>query len=298
MRSLRLFLDLSEEGNFSALARRQHISHTTVARAIDDLEAHFGVRLFQRSTRALRLTRDGERLVDHAAIILGQLDQAEAELAGSDAARGLVRIGVTTALGLHYAERLALLHARHPGLSAEMLVADWRAVADDSGLDLWLSVGEARGEGTTALGLLPRILVAAPAYVAAQGAPLTVEDLPAHRCLSYGYEAHPSPWPVDGREWRVGGFLRANSSEAVRRAMRGGLGIALLPRIQVEEDLARGLAVQILPDAAIPPVAVTVSHGFRGMRLPVRVRAVTDFLVEHFPEQGAGKCPHPGSGRA
>ncbi|WP_159978834.1 MULTISPECIES: LysR family transcriptional regulator [unclassified Novosphingobium] len=283
IRSLRLFVRLSEEGNFSALARRQNLSHTTIARAIDDLEAHFGVRLFQRSTRRLSLTGDGERLVEYAAAILDQVGQAEADLAGAVAARGLVRIGVTTALGLHYAQRLEHLREGHPDLMVELLFADWRDVADDGGLDLWLTVGASEAPGAVALGELARILVAAPAYLEAHGVPSGPDDLMAHQCLTYGYAARSEPWPIDGREMRVNGFLRANTSEAVLRATRGGLGIGLLPRIQVEEDLARGTAVQVLPEARIAPLVIMVAHGFRGMRLPMRARVAMDFLVEGFP---------------
>ncbi|WP_404478241.1 LysR family transcriptional regulator [Novosphingobium sp. BL-52-GroH] len=288
VRSLRLFVRLSEEGSFSALARRQNLSHTTIARAIDELEAHFGVRLFQRSTRRLTLTRDGERLVEHALAILDQVGQAEAELAGTVAARGLVRIGVTTALGLHYAQRLERLRQQHPDLLVELLFADWRDVADDRGLDLWLTVGATEGRApAVVLGEIPRILVAAPAYVEAHGVPATTDDLGAHQCLTYGYAARAEPWPIDGREMRVTGFLRANTSEAVLRAMRGGLGIALLPRIQVEEDLSRGLAVQVLPQVRVAPLTIMATHGFRGMRLPMRARVAMDFLVENFPSEPA-----------
>lgn len=283
VRSLRLFVRLTEEGSFSALARRRNLSHTTIARSIDDLEAHFGVRLFHRTTRRLTLTRDGERLLEHAATILDQVGQAEADLAGAVAARGLVRIGVTTALGLHYAQRLAGLRARHPDLRIELLVADWRDAADDGGLDLWLIPGGESSADAVPLGEIARVLVAAPAYIAARGEPRCVEDLAAHDCLTYGYGARAEPWPVDGRDLRVEGFLRANSSEAVLRATRGGLGIGLLPRIQVEDDLVAGLVVEVMAGARIPPIPVSAAHGFRGMRMPMRARVAMDFLAEAFP---------------
>lgn len=283
IRSLQLFQGVNEQGSFSAFARQKNLSHTTVARAIDDLEAHFGVRLFHRSTRSLTLTREGELLLDHAATILDQLEQAEAELTGAKAVKGLVRLGVTTALGLHYAEKLPALKDRHRGLSVELLIADWRDVSTDSAFDLWLTVGEQPLAAQTPLGNLPLILVAAPSFLEKRGEPKSVEELLAQDCLSYGYEARPSTWVIDGHEVRPSGFLRANSSEAVHRAVRGGLGIALLPSIQVEGDLASGTLFQLLTDTDIDPVFVSVGHnpGFR--HIPLRVQTVRDFLVEHFP---------------
>lgn len=284
IRSLRLFVRLNEEGSFSALGRRQNLSHTTIARAIGDLEQHFGVRLFQRTTRSQALTADGERLLEHAGAILDQMGLAEADLAGAVAARGLVRVGVTTALGFHYAQRLGSVAAQHPDLMIELLIADWRDAADHGGLDLWLWVGDGRSAaGSTLLGQLPRVLVAAPEYLAHHGMPTSGDDLIQHQCLTYGYAARAAPWPIDGRELEVSGFLRANSSEAVLRAMKGGLGIGLLPRIQVEEDLARGLVMQVMPNAEIPPIPVMLATGFRGMRMPMRARVVMDFLQAGFP---------------
>lgn len=285
VRSLRLFLGLVEQGSFSALGRSRHLSHTTIARAIDDLEAHFGVRLFHRSTRRLTLTLDGERLAEHAVAIIDQVNLAEADLAGGVAARGVVRVGITTALGLHYAQRLAALRDLHPQLSVELLVADWRDMADEGGLDLWLTVDpDSQDKMVTPLGQLSRVLVAASCYVQTRGMPTTVEELLGHDCLTYGYGARAMPWLVDGRELAVRGFLRANSSEAVLRAVRGALGIGLLPRLQVEDDLARGDMVQILPQSVIPPVSVGIADAFKGMRMPMRVQVTRDFLVEHFPD--------------
>ncbi|PNU06720.1 LysR family transcriptional regulator [Novosphingobium guangzhouense] len=289
IRSLRLFVRLNEEGSFSALGRRQNLSHTTIARAIRDIEQHFDVRLFQRTTRSQALTADGERLLEHAVAILDQVGMAEADLAGTVAARGLVRVGVTTALGLHYAGRLSAMAEHHPELMVEWLVADWRDAADHGGLDLWLWVGsrengnDADGQASSLLGELPRILVAAPDYLDRHGMPRSVDDLTRHQCLTYGYAARPAPWPIDGRKLEVSGFLRANSSEAVLRATRGGLGIGLLPRIQVEEDLARGQVVPVLPDADIPSIPVMLANGFRGMRMPMRARVVLEFLESEFP---------------
>ncbi|MGF7154210.1 DNA-binding transcriptional LysR family regulator [Novosphingobium gossypii] len=283
MRSLRLFVRLAEEGSFSALGRRQNLSHTTISRAIGDLEDHFGIRLFQRTTRRQTLTRDGERLLEHAVAILDQVGIAEADLAGEVAARGLVRVGVTTALGLHYAQRLETLRVGHPDLTVEFLVADWREAAAGGGLDLWLQVGDADAGHGIALGSVPRVLVAAPDYLARHGDPENADDLMTHQCLVYGYGARPEPWVIGGRELRVTGFLRANSSEAVLRAVRGGLGIGLLPAIQVADDLARGLMQQVLPTAAIAPLPIYVATAFRGIRMPMRAQVVMDFLVAEFP---------------
>lgn len=293
VQNLRSFIRVAERLNFSTVATESHASHTTIARRIDQLEAHFGVRLLHRSTRRLALTREGERLLDHARTVIEEIDHAEADLGGELLVRGVVRVGVTTALGLHYADRLTQLRARHPDLRIEFAVADWQENMVDAGLDLALRVGEPAPEAANmrALGLIRRVLVAAPAYLDRRGPPETSADLHRHDCIAYGYGPTRSLWGIDGDQLRIDGPFRANSSEAVYRAVAGGLGIGLLPFIQVQRDIAAGTLRTVLTEAAIDPLLLSVSHRFAGVRMPARVRAMLDFLVDHFP----GESVPPGS---
>lgn len=292
LHSLRLFVSLSDQLNFSRVARQLHVSHSTIARRMDELEAHFGARLFLRSTRRLSLTREGERLLDHARAIVGQLDEAETELGSPRAVRGLVRIGVTTALGLHYAERASGLHAAHPGLTLELVIGDWLQGLGDAGLDLTVHVGVADGAaGVVGLGSVRRLLVASPAYLAEHGAPGDPAALREHRCITYPYGTERPFWDVGGMRLRVDGPFRSNSSEAVHRAVRSGLGIALLPVIQVRADLDNGVLQPVLPDAEVAPVEIVMAHRFSGVRLPSAVRVVREFLTDAFPGEDMPQSP-------
>jgi DNA-binding transcriptional LysR family regulator len=288
--NLQTFVRVAERLSFSAVAGQSHASHTTIARRIGQLEEHFGIRLFRRSTRRLLLTREGERLLDHARRLVAEMANIEAELAGTRAVRGVVRVGVTTALGLHYADRLAALTGRHPQLRVEFAVADWQESLVESGMDLALHVGDPAPEamGIVPLGLVHRRLVASPSYVAEHGAPRLAEDLRHHQCITYGYGAMPAVWEVDGAALRVGGSFRANSSEAVLRAVLSGLGIGLLPAIQVAAAIAETRLEPVLPEASISPLVLSVRHRFNADGLPERVRAVLDFLVDEFPSPSEG----------
>lgn len=285
--ALRTFVRVGERLNFSAVATELNASHTTIARRIDFLEARFGVRLFHRSTRALALTDEGLRLRDHGRAILEDLEQAELDLSqGETGVRGVVRVGVTTALGLHYAEHLAALHARHPSLRIEFAVADWRSSMAEEGLDLALRVGEVPPgmEGIVPLGPIERILVAAPAYLRERGIPNRSDDLHRHECIAYGYGPSPAIWDVGDLRVPVSGCFRANSSEAVYRAVLSGLGIGLLPHIQVQHDLAAGRLQPLLADVVIDPLMLSVVHRFGETELPPRIRVVRDFLIDLFPQ--------------
>ncbi|PZU59537.1 MAG: LysR family transcriptional regulator [Sphingobium sp.] len=287
VQSLRTFVRVAEHLNFSAVAAQSHASHTTIARRIDHLEAHFGTRLLNRSTRRLTLTREGERLLDHARAVIEEIDHAEAEVSGDPVARGIVRMGVTTMLGLHYAALLPVLHARHPALKVEFAVSDWQDSLIDTGLDLAIRVGEEGADAAVVLlGPVDRVVVASPAYLSDRGMPSDVAALSAHECIAYGYGPSQTVWEIGRQQLRIDGCFRANSSEAVHRAVVSGLGIGLLPRLQVRNDLLSGTLVALLPGVAIAPLTVSVIHRFAGVRLPVRVRAVLDFLADQFPHEG------------
>ena len=102
-----------------------HESHSAVTRQISQLEAHFGVRLFHRTTRSLSLTNDGRELLNHARQMLELGETMEVTLGRQRTSpRGLVRLGTTVAFGLFLVPRSQLLLERHPRLSLELVIRD------------------------------------------------------------------------------------------------------------------------------------------------------------------------------
>lgn len=289
--AIRTFVRLADMPNFSRVAREMHASHTTIARRLDQVEAHFGVPLFHRSTRRLVPTAEADQLLVHARAMLDALDAAEADFGPArDQLSGLVRVGLTTALGLYYVERLGELAARHPGLQIDCAMTDWQRDVVEDRLDLALRVGPVGDDSLVVhrLGPLARALVANPDYLARHGTPASADDLSAHQCIAYAYGATPARWAIDGRERLVSGRFRSDNSEAVHRAAIGGLGIALLPAIRVAADMAAGRLVPVLPGSIIAPLDIFAVHPAH-RRLPPRVRAVLDFIRAHFPgAQAAG----------
>jgi len=107
------------------LARERELSQAAVARQVSQLEEHFGVRLFHRTTRKLSLTDDGEMLLGSGPALAGRVDGLEAALGRQSASPvGLVRVGVTVAASRLLAQRLPILLADHPGLKVELVVGD------------------------------------------------------------------------------------------------------------------------------------------------------------------------------
>ncbi|KKW93272.1 LysR family transcriptional regulator [Sphingobium chungbukense] len=288
--AMRTFVRLCERPNFSRVAAEMHASHTTIARRLDQVEAHFGATLFHRTTRRLIATPDADRLLVHARSMLDALDVAEQDFGPvRNQPSGLVRIGFTTALGLYYVERLGELTALHPALQLDCAMTDWQRDVVEDRLDLALRVGPVSDDSLVIhpLGLLARLLVAHPAYLERHGAAACAEDLLHHQCIAYAYGDVPARWTIDGRERVVGGTFRSDSSEAVHRAALSGLGIALLPAIRVRDDIEAGRLVPVLPDSVIAPLDILAVHPSH-KRLPPRARVVLDFLKANFPGDRQG----------
>ncbi|HTI80671.1 MAG TPA: LysR family transcriptional regulator [Acetobacteraceae bacterium] len=284
--ALRAFVRITETGSFSAVARETNASQSAVTRLIAQLEQHFGVRLFHRTTRRLSLTDDGKTLLGHARHLLEGADEMEAALGRqSGEPRGLVRLGTSVAGGLFLATRLPVLLGRYPGLSVELVMSDRQTDMIEERLDLAFRSGEIADASLVArrAGVLGRAVVAAPIYLERQGAPERPEDLADHACLIHDATPEPDVWRFTGPEGpvsvQVSGALLANDSEAVRRAARAGHGVALLPEIQCIDDLRAGRLFRLLEDYPSQRVPVHIVYPSRRNLAP-RTRVVMDFLVE------------------
>jgi DNA-binding transcriptional LysR family regulator len=288
--ALRAFVRVTETGSFSAVARETHVSQSAVTRLVAQLEQHFEVRLFHRTTRRLSLTDDGQVLLAHARHLLESADEMETVLGRqSGAPRGLVRLGTSVAGGLFLATRLPVLLARHPGLSVELVMRDQESDMIEDRLDLAFRSGEIADASLVArrAGFLGRAVVAAPVYLERHGAPSTPEDLTAHICLIHDATAEPQVWRFTGPDGplsvRVTGAFIANDSEAVRRAARAGHGIALLPEVQLIDDLRAGRLFRLMEDYPSQRVPVHIVYPSRRNLAP-RTRVVMDFLVQQTRE--------------
>jgi DNA-binding transcriptional LysR family regulator len=291
--ALRCFVRVVETGSFSAVSRETKVSQSAVTRQIAQLEQHFSARLFHRTTRRLSLTDDGQGLLTHARHLIDAADEMETALGRqSHSPTGLVRLGTSIAGGHFLAPRLPELLARYPGLKVELVMRDQFSDMVDERLDLAWRSGEIADASLVIrrIGQLGRAVVAAPIYLERHGAPSVPEDLAAHTCLIHDFMPDPELWRFTGPDGPVsvrvnGGFL-ANDSAAVRLAARAGHGIALLPEIQLIDDLRAGRLYRLLNDYPSEIVPVHIVYPSRRNLAP-RTRVVMDFLVEQAREIAA-----------
>jgi len=282
--ALDLVARVVKTGSFTAAARERELSQAAVARQISQLEDHFGVRLFHRTTRKLSLTDDGEMLLGMAQPVLEGVEAMEAALRQHSAAPvGLVRVGVTVASSRFLALRLPALLDANPGLRVELVVGDRLGDLIEERLDLAMRVGEIKDESLVVgrRGEAVRLAVASPAYLERNGTPMTPEDLVHHTCIVHNIGPGSDVWtfvtPEGHRGFRVSGGFLANDARAVHLAARSGYGIAYLTLVEIFDDLRSGRLIRVLSDCPAPTTAFSLVYPSRRHLAP-RTRVVMDFI--------------------
>jgi len=289
--ALRVFLRVAELAHFSRAADELGLPKGRVSQVIRELEARLGTRLFQRTTRRVSLTADGELLAERAQALLADAGEIEALFQQDAQLTGRLRVDLPVRLALDTVlPALPTFLAAHPGLAVELSCTDRRVDLVDEGFDCVLRVGAVHDPMLVArpLGQMSMVNVASPAYLAAHGTPATPEEL-----LSAGHVlVHYSQTWADRRprfEWVDGAGqphtltlpsrVTVNNTDAYQAAAVAGAGIAQFPLQGVRHLLADGRLVRVLQgyDAAPLPVRLVTSQR---RHTPRRVRVFMDWLAE------------------
>ncbi|MFD3240965.1 LysR substrate-binding domain-containing protein [Rahnella perminowiae] len=292
--SLRLYIAVLDQGNFSEVARREAMSPSTVSRVISQLEQALQTQLLYRNTRAVSPTESGKLLAGHARQVLAQLDLAALDLQEQDSEPGgLVRINAPVVFGQrHLAPWLHELSTRYPRLNIELMQTDDFVDPLQDSVDLLIRIGVMADSTLQArtLGHQTFRLAASPAYLARAGTPGSPEDLAAHSCLVFKGFAGSQRWYFrqPDQEWHslhLGGLLTSNNAETLTQAAIDGMGLVVFPTWLIGDALRDGRLVSVLESYQVStsPEPQTISALYPNSRRPsIKVRAVIDFLVEKF----------------
>lgn len=251
---LATLLALYEQGSFAAAGRQLERHPTVLSKRLSALETRLGIRLVERSTRQLRFTDEGERLVAKVLEASRLIAEAEEEAAeGAATVRGRLRLALPAAMGRRWLSgMLADFVLAYPQVMVEAEYADRFVDLIGEGFDAAIRIGELADNRLVATKLCDhvRILCASPQYLARHGEPAQPEDLAAHNCLVFnGLRSFPE-WRLmsDTRQAsvKVAGSLRSNDNEALLEAARRGVGILAGGDWLMGEDLASGRLVRVL----------------------------------------------------
>ncbi|MEE9877506.1 MAG: LysR substrate-binding domain-containing protein [Stenotrophomonas sp.] len=260
LHAIRSFIRTADAGSLAAAARTLGISAAAVGQNIARLEAHLGVRLFNRTTRQLALTERGALYLAQVRHIERDLQRAQAAVTDPDAMpAGRLRIASSAAFGRHVlAPLLPALQQRYPRLEMELLLADRSVDHAHEDVDVSIRIEPQLEEGLVArpIAQVPFVFCAAPAYLAIAGTPRTPDELHEHRCLLFRY-------PLDGRYLRWG-FVRdglrfdaevqpalvSDDIDALAAMAARGGGITRLASFVAAPYLARGELQALFQDEA------------------------------------------------
>lgn len=286
---LQVFLAILDTGSMAAAAHKLRRSPSAVTRILATLERRVGTRLFERSTRRLAATGEGQRLAAHARRLLAEYESAMC--AHQDGPpQGLLRITAPMVFGRRYMSSLATRFlARHPDMQVDLVLSDRNMDLIDHGVDIALRIGALENSGLVAraLGAVKRITVASPDYLRRRGEPATPEELAQHE-LILGTAVRGLP------EWRYGAAerehvvrfaprLQVNDVEGVLNAAREGFGIARVLSYQAAPDLHSGALTRLLADYEPAPLPVHLVFPSARHMAP-RVRAFVDFAIDAFTQ--------------
>ena len=288
--SIELFCLAAELGSFSAAAVAAGVTPPAVSRTVFRLEERLGVRLFDRTTRQVRLTEAGRLYFEQSRRALAQLVEAERLVGGQQTSpAGLLRISLPTPYA-HYRVLpiLPAFRAMYPDVEIDVHISNRNVDLADDAYDLAV-----RGRAPDDSNLIARkledaemVVVATPDYLRSAGTPGTLDDLLRHECIQF---VRPSsgrkiPWTfqVDGEETDVptsGAYSTSEDALGGVTLARGGAGLFQTYRFVVEQDLRNGTLVEVLqayggstrPFVLLYPSARHVTR---------RVRAFVDFLME------------------
>ncbi|WP_082549045.1 LysR substrate-binding domain-containing protein [Variovorax sp. Root473] len=297
---LELVLAIRDQGSLAGAAATLDVVPSVVTKRLGALEVRLGQRLFDRTTRRLSVTAEGEAVCLHARTLLEGFAALESELGErQNALIGTVRLAATFGFGRRWlGPALADFQAQHPGLQVELLLTeqlpDLGAEGYDGAVWLWAVQQHRAADWTTRrIARNQRVLAASPGYLARRGTPATVEALATHDCLiarENGDAAQSRQFALwtlrharDGStaRVRVQGPLTSNSGEMVRDWCLAGHGVMLRSLWDIAPQLASGELVRLLPQYGMPDADIHWVAPWRP-KTPRRVRLLVDHLVEQF----------------
>ncbi len=287
--AIEAFVAVSESQGFAPAARRLGLSTSAITRHVAALEERLGVRLLNRTTRAVSLTDAGLRFLERARRILADLDEAE-QMAEREQGEPLGRLAISApqVFGrLHVAPLICEFMLRYPKITAELTLSDRVANLVEDGIDVAIRIGHLASSSDIArkVGAVRRVLVASPGYLARHGVPASPMALREHRLISFTALTQSDHWRFWSRSERedigehqdvaVQSSYVTNSADAAiwHATQNGGLTMAL--SYQVADHVRDGRLVAVMVDAEPAPYPVQIVYPSSRL-LSIKVRAFVE----------------------
>lgn len=290
------FVAAADEGSFSAAARRLGLTPAAVSKSVGQLEARLGVRLFQRSTRRLAPTTDGERLYGQIRRPWSEIGDALTDLRqGAGKPAGTLKVALAHTVGREYfVPMMDGFLRRYPDVVPDLHFDNRQVDLIAEGFDVAIGGGIELTDALIAreLARVQIVLVASSAYLKAHRAPTHPQELARHRgllrrSLSSGRLV---PWTLKDKGGQevvasVRPVMVLDDPEAIARAAASGMGIAMLPLPHALPLLEGGALVRVLPEWYAEALPLSIYYTSRKL-VPAKVRVFVDHVLEEFRAGG------------
>lgn len=305
IQDLRIFARVAAVQNLSSVGTELGLTPGTISKRIQALESELRVRLFDRTTRSIRITEEGATFLGYVERVLTELECARAAV-GDHATRprGRLKIAAPATFGrLFVAPAISAFMRSYPDIEIHIDLTDRNVNLQEEGYDVAILTGALTDSVLIAKRLCAdrQVVVAAPDYLEAHGTPRRPADLNTHNCFVLG----------DNWQWsfcrgkedfsvRVNGRLRSNNGEMLRHAALDGHGLFQTSELRVREDLASGRLVRVLKDYELASNSAVWAVYPSSKHVLPKLRVLLDFLATWFREACAER-PRPvkrsGNGR-
>lgn len=284
VKSVKLFIRVAALGAIGRAGREFGYSPTAASQRIQALEDTLDSKLFNRTTRRVSLSADGEKFLVHARKIVDDIEDAVTDLQGSSQTiSGELRVTASASFGRRYIAPFVGEFLRdHPDASVNLELSDGVFDIVQHGFDLALRIGTLAPSTLMARKIAnnPRILVASPDYLKTRSVPVAANELAHHNCLLLGTTRTWQLRDANGKQSAVSvrGNFTTSYGEAVTEAAVSGVGIALKSRWDIVEQLSTGALVEVLADHVVEPEWSLWAVRPPGRIVSARVQVFTDFI--------------------
>jgi DNA-binding transcriptional LysR family regulator len=293
LNDIEVFVQVVENGSFTATADRLNVSKAVVSKYVSRLETDLGARLLYRTTRRLSLTEAGEIFFERWRLGLQELDNARSEVAWMQGTpRGTLKIAVPMSFGLaQLTQIMSKFINQYPAVDIDMVMDDKKPDIIRDGFDLAIRITEDASENsivTTRIAPCRHVTCAAPAYIERCGLPKKPSDLVNHTVLTYSYQQSALEWTytaADGSEEAVEivSKIEINNSQAIREMLLNGVGLTRTPTFVVGQDIEAGRLVALLPDYEAMEISIFLAYPDREFVSP-KVSAFIEFMSQEVTE--------------
>ncbi len=285
VQDMRIFSRVAAVQNLSAVGTELGLTPGTISKRLQALEDDLGAKLFDRNTRSIRITEEGQKLLGYVERILIEIEGARAAIgAHVQQPRGNLRIAAPVYLGdAGIAAAICNFMELHKDIGIHIDLTERVVNLQEDGYDVVIRSGMLPSPGVMRKTLAPdpQIIVASPAYLESTGVPTTPEDLIGHSCLILG---ESTQWDFirkgEKRSVRVAGRLKSDNSEVLIHAASSGLGILRASRARVENKIKNKFLREILiPYEVSVDSTLCAFYPSSKLMLP-KLRVFLDFLGE------------------